>query len=242
VPNGYGLLGLASSVSLLATWEFLKLAGIDEPIHRFAAITWGIVLWIATYFQTPLASIGAMTVPLIGLLMLREKKMEGVLEKMAKWIMSIAYCIVPLILAYKLCFHPDGTYEWQFPMGVIFLNYLADTAAYITGRWIGKHPFSPIISPKKTWEGVIGGFVFVWIAAIIFHLYLPSDSYNWLALATIISFFNQPGDLIESLLKRSSGQKDSGGLIPGHGGILDRIDNLLIIFPLIYCYQSLRFS
>ncbi|MBX7240544.1 MAG: phosphatidate cytidylyltransferase [Bacteroidia bacterium] len=115
---------------------------------------------------------------------------------------------------------------------------MSDTLAYFSGKYLGKHLFSPSISPKKTWEGVAGGFTGAWIMGIGMLYFAGEVHWNWLILSAIISIFNQPGDLIESVIKRSVNKKDSGNLIPGHGGILDRVDSLLTIFPIIYFYQT----
>lgn len=126
----------------------------------------------------------------------------------------------------------------NIPLALILLIWTNDTMAYITGSFIGKTPFSAI-SPKKTWEGIIGGAVFTIIAVGIIHYlqWIPSLQFqDWLAFALCASLIGTCGDLLESKLKRIAGVKDSGNILPGHGGALDRFDSLLLALPFAFCY------
>ncbi len=125
-------------------------------------------------------------------------------------------------------------------MGWIFVllasTWLGDTGAYFAGRSFGKHRLAPVLSPKKTWEGAIGGFVAAMCGAVLFG-WLTGLEIPWYLLALlggIVDVFGVLGDLAESLLKRSFGVKDSGGILPGHGGILDRVVSLLFAAPVLY--------
>lgn len=121
---------------------------------------------------------------------------------------------------------------------VLVLIWSTDTFAYFVGRSLGKRPLAPAISPKKTWEGAIGGALGTVVLAIILKLTLI-DFLPWahvLAIAFICGAVSQVGDLAESWIKRSVGAKDSGNLLPGHGGVLDRIDALILAVPLVYLY------
>ena len=128
-------------------------------------------------------------------------------------------------------------------LAVLILIWLNDTGAYLFGTLMGRHKLFERISPKKTWEGFIGGMAVSVAAAIIFSLYLnnwfefiPSGNmWMWIVLALSTVAFSTWGDLIESLIKRNMNIKDSGNLIPGHGGILDRIDSLLLAMPAAWC-------
>ncbi len=122
-------------------------------------------------------------------------------------------------------------------LGMMILTWTSDTFAYLTGRFFGKTKLFERISPKKTWEGVIGGIVFSLIASYI--LYLVDDQrewFFWIILGLIVPAFGVLGDLFESLIKRTAGVKDSGDLIPGHGGILDRIDAMLFTIPATFSW------
>lgn len=115
---------------------------------------------------------------------------------------------------------------------------VSDSAQYFTGRWLGRHKLSPVISPKKTVEGALGGFVLAPVVmAVVAHWWLPGRSVGWVLLMGLaIVGLGIVGDLFESLLKRSAGVKDSSALIPGHGGVLDRIDAMLFAAPMFYVF------
>ena len=127
------------------------------------------------------------------------------------------------------------------PAYVVFalmLAWLSDTGGYFAGRWLGKHKLYEAVSPKKTIEGSIGGLVATSLGAILAHAFflksLPLS--DGIALALVAGALGQAGDLGESVLKRSFGVKDSGGILPGHGGILDRVDAVLVTAPITYAY------
>jgi CDP-diglyceride synthetase len=118
---------------------------------------------------------------------------------------------------------------------VLFLVWAADIGAYLVGRTWGRHKILPLVSPGKSWEGFIGGLVSVLLVAIIESIFIePFYLSRWLLLAVITSLFSVVGDLWISILKRHTGLKDTGFLIPGHGGILDRLDSLLAAAPIFY--------
>jgi phosphatidate cytidylyltransferase len=123
-----------------------------------------------------------------------------------------------------------------FALAIIWAS---DTLAYFTGRAIGKHPLAPHISPKKTWEGSIAGMLGSLLIAYAFHFWLTISLPHLFAMAVLGNIAGQMGDLLESAWKRSAGVKDSGGLLPGHGGILDRIDALILCIPVIWYYLVL---
>ncbi|MFD1430960.1 phosphatidate cytidylyltransferase [Lacticaseibacillus mingshuiensis] len=120
----------------------------------------------------------------------------------------------------------------------LIIVWLTDSGAYFVGRAIGKHKLWPAISPNKTWEGSIGGNVVALIFAAIYLQFFPQMYSFWpmMGIALVLSVFGQLGDLIESALKRYYGVKDSGKILPGHGGILDRFDSLLLVLPLVHLF------
>ena len=122
---------------------------------------------------------------------------------------------------------------------LIFTVWAMDIAAYLAGRVFGHTPLMPSVSPKKTWEGAIAGFVVCLIAAGIFSQTAQLELMHALILGALIGIFGQISDLIESLIKRDAGAKDSSGLLPGHGGVLDRIDSFVLTAPLMYYYLVL---
>lgn len=127
-------------------------------------------------------------------------------------------------------------------LAIFIFIWLNDTGAFLVGCTIGKHRLFPTISPKKSWEGFFGGLLFSIIASVILgqiwagFFGFGSNIWKWIGLATIVSIFGTWGDLIESMIKRSLSIKDSGTMIPGHGGILDRIDSLLLVTPAAFLY------
>jgi phosphatidate cytidylyltransferase len=121
----------------------------------------------------------------------------------------------------------------------LVITWAADTVAYFAGRAFGKHPLAPHISPKKTWEGSIAGLAGSLAVGYAFHFWLTIPLGHLLAMAFVGNVAGQMGDLLESACKRSAGVKDSGGLLPGHGGILDRIDALILCIPVIWYYLVL---
>lgn len=125
----------------------------------------------------------------------------------------------------------------QFHLLALFvLIWLFDTGAYLFGTMLGKHKMIERISPKKSWEGEIGGALTTIGAAIGYSFYLSQPMWIWIVFALIVVVFGTYGDLSESMLKRASGLKDSGNILPGHGGMLDRFDSMLLVAPVIYIY------
>lgn len=146
---------------------------------------------------------------------------------------GIIYIAIPLSYLVLLRNLVSGQWWILFVLVIIWAN---DTAAYFTGKTMGRHSLCPSISPKKTVEGAIGGLLGGLLAAFFFNRYLMMGlgAGGVLALSIVLGIVGIIGDLSESLLKRSAGVKDSGSLIPGHGGILDRIDSLLFSIPVLY--------
>ena len=127
----------------------------------------------------------------------------------------------------------NGAYNAWKVFGLIVLTWTNDTMAYVVGSQIGKNKMFSRISPNKTWEGTIGGILFTLLLAYLFYTFLGIFTLPvWLMLGLIIGVFGTLGDLVESMLKRSLSVKDSGSLLPGHGGLLDRFDSFTLHMPL----------
>ena len=144
---------------------------------------------------------------------------------------GLFYILLPMILLLQIRF-----ISIAIPLALVLMIWMNDTMAYIVGSFIGKTPFSEI-SPKKTWEGTIGGAILTIAGAAIWGHY--SHYYNmidWMVLALCAAIAGTAGDLLESKLKRIAGVKDSGTMMPGHGGALDRFDSLLVAAPFAFCY------
>lgn len=158
-----------------------------------------------------------------------------------KLIFTVIYIALPFGLALGL--PKFSSIQNTFSLEVFFLFVLiwsSDTFAYICGRLFGKHKMAPKISPKKTWEGLAGGVICTVILGYFIESYHPEMRGNWMVVGFLVSIFAPLGDLVESQLKRSFGVKDSGNIIPGHGGVLDRLDSFIICVPAIYLYFILE--
>ncbi len=154
-------------------------------------------------------------------------------------ISSSALLLVALPLSFAVRLHGLGPNGARLLLFALVITWAADTTAYFVGRAIGKHPLAPHISPKKTWEGSIGSMIGSLLVAYAFSFWITILLPHLLIMAAIGNIAGQMGDLLESAYKRSAGVKDSGGLLPGHGGILDRIDALILCIPVIWYYLVL---
>ena len=173
-------------------------------------------------------------------------KKKNPLNNWAYTMMSQVYIALSFAMLNVLAYHSTGgisPYQIQYnpilPLSIFIFTWINDTGAYCTGMLFGKHRLFERISPKKSWEGSIGGGVFSIIAAILMAHFFPFMSIGvWIGLALTVVVFGTWGDLTESLLKRTLGIKDSGNILPGHGGMLDRFDSTLMAVPaaVVYLY------
>jgi|SRR5579871_1479388 len=148
------------------------------------------------------------------------------------------FLLVAFPLSFAVLLH-SGKFGPQLLMFALLVTWAADTTAYFVGRAFGKHLLAPQISPKKTWEGSIGGMIGSLLIGWAFTYWVNIPLPHALAMAAIGNVAGQLGDLVESAYKRSAGVKDSGALLPGHGGVLDRIDALILCIPAIWYYLAL---
>jgi len=148
-------------------------------------------------------------------------------------VLSLFWLAIPLASYYSLGWiEENGSYQALLPLTVIALLWVNDTFAYLTGSLIGKHKLAPRLSPGKTWEGLAGGYLFTLLGGWIIYKITGVHSLGvWLLLATLTAGLSLFGDLFESGLKRKRSVKNSGEILPGHGGILDRFDSLLFVAP-----------
>ena len=171
-------------------------------------------------------------------------KKENPIGNWAYAMLSQLYVALPFALLNVLAFQnsPETssvTYNPILPLSIFVFIWLSDTGAYCVGSLIGKHRLFERISPKKSWEGSIGGAVFSIASSFVFARFFPFMSmWQWAGLAVIVVIFGTWGDLTESLMKRQLGIKDSGNILPGHGGMLDRFDSALMAIPaaVVYLY------
>lgn len=172
------------------------------------------------------------------------KKQSNPLNNWAYAMMSQIYIALSFALLNVLAYHSSATesvsqYNPILPLSIFIFNWVNDTGAYCTGMLFGKHRLFERISPKKSWEGSIGGAVFSIIAAIVLaHFFTFLSTGVWIGLGLTVVVFGTWGDLTESLMKRTLGIKDSSNILPGHGGMLDRFDSTLMAVPaaVVYLY------
>lgn len=157
----------------------------------------------------------------------------------AAGISSSALLLVAFPLSYAVPLHGLGGMGPKFLLFACGITWAGDTVAYFLGRALGKHLLAPKLSPKKTWEGSMGSMVGSLAVAYAFSYWIKIPVGHLLAMGAVGNVAGQMGDLLESAYKRSAGVKDSGGLLPGHGGILDRIDALILCIPVIWYYLVL---
>ena len=249
----YGIWLVCALVSVLGLREFLHVSSIKKLSYTFLPLSLGISIWIIFLLQllngdfvpsdmTPIFLVGIAVLPLMELVLLFTASEKQPLQTLGAIVLGFVYCFLPLVLLYKMAV-PDMVvnYDYQLPLGVLLLTWVLDSFSYFAGRLFGKHPLFPRISPKKTWEGAAGGTLFCIIGGLLLNYFFTDHSvpYNWLVVAAIICVFSQLGDLVESMFKRSVQLKDSGSILPGHGGILDRFDGLYLSLPFLYLYFSM---
>ncbi len=191
-------------------------------------------------------------IPLILLIMIIElyRRQEKPFDSLAHTFFPVLYTGIPLsMLPFSACSasgldsilpHGPVLFSPGIIIGFFLLIWANDTGAYLAGISFGKHRLFERISPKKSWEGFIGGAVSAVVVAWFLAGWLGVvDRTEWVVIAVIVSVAGTYGDLVESMLKRSTGVKDSGTIMPGHGGFLDRFDSALMAFPLVYLFISL---
>ncbi len=184
-------------------------------------------------------------IPLIFLTFILEiyRKKEKPILNIAVTLLGIFYVAVPLSLLLPFA-GPDALRFLGMPeilVGYFGFTWIYDTGAYLYGKQFGRRRFFERISPKKTWEGTIAGALLTLILAVVLGIFIPDlQFFDWIILALIVILFGSWGDLAESLFKRSLGIKDSGDILPGHGGILDRFDTMLISAPFVFLYFFIR--
>ena len=240
---------LIAAAAVVGTFEFYHL-GQDESTNRpliYFGLLWSLAIVLSPlslHYQAinSLPMIMASAIAISLFLALFHSPRERAFRNWAWIVAGVLY--VGWMLSYWLNLRilEDGR-NWVYL--AIFIIFANDTGAFFIGRKWGKHNLTPTISPGKTWEGAIGGLASATLGAIIvmtiLNLISPFALKYWqiILLGFLVSLFAQLGDLVESLLKRNMGVKDSGKLLPGHGGILDRFDSLIFVGPAVYYYVVL---
>ena len=247
---------LFSIVTGLSVWEFTGLVNEREnvTVNRFICTVAGVYFFFAmTYFCSDLYGGAAKSVVFIPYLvtiiylMIAELylKQADPIQDWAYTMFSQMYIALPFsllnVLAFTATTNGVVTFNTLLPLSIFIFLWVNDSGAYCVGSLLGRHKLFPRISPGKSWEGSIGGAVFVLLAAYAISYFLDGrmlNSLEWLGLGLVVVIFGTWGDLVESLFKRTLGIKDSGNILPGHGGMLDRFDSSLMAIPaaVVYLY------
>jgi len=241
--NQYSFGILFALISCFAIHEFHKLTNLDKnvSVNKAFAIGGALVIFASSFlyyafdiFSTNIFLIYALYLAVVFVAELYRKQAQPI-HNWAYFVLGQIYIALPFALLNFILF----SWGWQplILLAVFVCIWVNDTGAYIVGVNFGKHRLFERISPKKSWEGFFGGAIFTLIPAYVFSLFIPELTlWQWIIFAQIIVFFGTFGDLIESLMKRTLNVKDSGDIIPGHGGLLDRFDSMLLAVPAIFVY------
>ena len=243
---------LFSLVTGMTVWEFAGLVNKREnvQINQFISSVAGVLLFLAMAvhargldtlnlaFMPWLATIIYLLVSELYL------KAKDPISNWAYTMMAQLYIALPFSLLNVLAFQfTNCDLPWLLPLSVFIFLWVNDSGAYCCGSLLGRHKLFPRVSPGKSWEGSIGGAVFVLAAAWFISFYTQSHgivtnltALQWMGMGLVVVVFGTWGDLIESLFKRTLGIKDSGNVLPGHGGMLDRFDSSLLAIPAVVVY------
>lgn len=238
---------LIATFGLIEFYGLMKKSG-SEPQIVLGVFTGQVIFLLLVYILWNKLNYGLMviTIPLTALIFIMElfRKKTTPFHNIALTLTGIAYIILPValmsIVAFSFNSENEHAYHGEIIMGCIFLVWASDTGAYMIGSKFGKHPLFERISPKKSWEGFFGGMVTAMVVSYFISLLFTDLLFiEWMIISVIIVVTGTLGDLVESMLKRSINVKDSGTILPGHGGILDRFDALLISIPFVFFYLLL---
>lgn len=249
-PLTFGVLFML--ITALSVWEFGQLINRreDVTINPVITILGGVYLFIAIFSYCTEAMDASIFIPYLLILIYLficelYLKRPNPMNNWAYSLMSQFYVALPFALLNVLAFQRNTilsdsspvSFNAILPLSVFIFNWSNDTGAYCTGMLFGRHRLFERISPKKSWEGSIGGGVICIIVSLIMAHFFPFlSTLQWIGFALVVVIFGTWGDLVESLLKRQLGIKDSGNILPGHGGMLDRFDSTLLAVPAVVLY------
>jgi phosphatidate cytidylyltransferase len=242
----YPSLILFSILSFIGTLEFYKLANkFSRPFVYTGALFSSLIILLFGYFIHHdnsaywIFSIWILFI-IVFIFQLLSSKSSSSIADISVTIGGALYLAIPLLSLILLAVISSDKFidfNWKIPLSIFILTWVNDTGAYLSGRSFGKHKLFERISPNKTWEGSIGGLILSLVASVILHHFWATYSLPiWLGVSVLVSVFANIGDLMESAFKRNANVKDSGSIMPGHGGILDRFDAVLLTAPIVLAY------
>lgn len=244
---------LFALITGLSLWEFSNLMNqhYGANMNRMIVTVAGVYLFFAVFGYCSELTRSDVFIPyLLSIIYLIVSELYlKAKDPLKNWSISLAsqlYVALPFALLGVLSFHADPTsssgiyYEWVYPLSIFIFLWTSDTGAYCVGSLLHRYvPYKlfPRISPNKSWIGSIGGGVLcIVVAIILWHFFPLMNVWQWIGLGLVVCIFGTWGDLAESLIKRQLGVKDSGQILPGHGGMLDRFDSALIAIPAAVLY------
>lgn len=250
VWNKYSVAGLFFIISMLGLNEFFRLMekGGFKPKKSVSTVVAALIYGIIVYFSFGYGEFSYLLFifPLLVMLVVIElfRKSETPVSNFAFSVMGVLYVVIPFAILnffaysspYESVLEIEGTYDYLFLLGFFVIQWANDTGAYLAGSALGKTKLFERVSPNKTWEGATGGAILAVGTGFLFGYLSESSILHWMMCSLLIVVFGTLGDLTESQIKRSTGVKDSGNILPGHGGILDRFDGVLFSAPFVLAY------
>lgn len=242
---------------IISLFEFCNLIQVDKLIPVVAGTSlYVLVTFLSNYNESKSSDIQTLDIILLSstllisikcIVFLFDNNIQSV-STLSKYLYLLGYITLPFVFITKISFGVND-YNPKIIIGLFILIWTNDTFAYIVGKSIGKHKLFEKISPKKTIEGFFGGLIFAIFAGYLISMYLikPSAQFSdksiliWMIIAAIVGVIGTIGDLIESKFKRIAGVKDSGKIMPGHGGVLDRLDSVIFVAPFIFLFYKILY-
>ena len=242
---------------IISLFEFCNLIQVDKLIPVVAGTSlYVLVTFFSNYNESKSSDIQTLDIILLAstllisikcIVFLFDNHIQSV-STLSKYLYLLGYITLPFVFITKISFGVND-YNPKIIIGLFILIWTNDTFAYIVGKSIGKHKLFEKISPKKTIEGFFGGLIFAIFAGYLISMYLikPSAQFSdksiliWMIIAAIVGVIGTIGDLIESKFKRIAGVKDSGKIMPGHGGVLDRLDSVIFVAPFIFLFYKILY-
>ena len=242
---------------IISLFEFCNLIQINKLIPVVAGTSlYVLVTFFSNYNESKSSDIQTLDILLLAstllisikcIVFLFDNNIQSV-STLSKYLYLLGYITLPFVFITKISFGVND-YNPKIIIGLFILIWTNDTFAYIVGKSMGKHKLFEKISPKKTIEGFFGGLIFAIFAGYLISMYLikPSAQFSdksiliWVIIAAIVGVIGTIGDLIESKFKRIAGVKDSGKIMPGHGGVLDRLDSVIFVAPFIFLFYKILY-
>ena len=230
---------------VIGSYEYCKLASLNYYISIPLAVLAYYFLWDKNATSVLIWTVITLFSILISvkLVMYLYNAKKTTFKVGTRYIILVGYVVLPIILTNYVSIGKSNKYNEKILITIFMLIWSNDTFAYLVGKNFGKRKLFPTVSPKKTIEGFIGGLIFTIICSLLLSEYYigTKNSYIWIIIAIIVSIFSTLGDLIESKLKRVAGIKDTGTIMPGHGGILDRLDSIIFVIPFINLFYLILY-